>query len=48
MTSEQGRVPAPPNATATQALRLGQSYDYSPDIGSLVSPAQLAAVEAHR
>lgn len=31
----------------TRALRLGQSYDYSPDIGSLVSPAQLAAVEAH-
>lgn len=31
----------------TRALRLGQSYDYSADIGSLVSPAQLAAVEAH-
>jgi succinate-semialdehyde dehydrogenase / glutarate-semialdehyde dehydrogenase len=31
----------------TKALRLGQSYDYSADIGSLVSPAQLAAVEAH-
>ncbi|KAA9166114.1 succinate-semialdehyde dehydrogenase (NADP(+)) [Amycolatopsis acidicola] len=31
----------------TEALRLGQSYDYSVDIGSLVSPAQLAAVEAH-
>ncbi|MFE9093365.1 succinic semialdehyde dehydrogenase [Streptomyces sp. NPDC007264] len=32
---------------ATKALRLGRSYDYSADIGSLVSPAQLAAVEAH-
>ncbi len=31
----------------TKALKLGQSYDYSTDIGSLVSPAQLAAVEAH-
>ncbi|MFE7157599.1 succinic semialdehyde dehydrogenase [Streptomyces sp. NPDC057636] len=32
---------------ATRALRLGQSYDYSVDIGSLTSAAQLAAVEAH-
>ncbi|MFE5200130.1 succinic semialdehyde dehydrogenase [Streptomyces sp. NPDC056601] len=32
---------------ATQALRLGRSYDYSADIGSLTSAAQLAAVEAH-
>jgi succinate-semialdehyde dehydrogenase/glutarate-semialdehyde dehydrogenase len=32
---------------ATRALRLGQSYDYSADIGSLTSAAQLAAVEAH-
>ncbi|MFG2848448.1 succinic semialdehyde dehydrogenase [Kitasatospora sp. NPDC048296] len=32
---------------ATKALRLGRSYDYSADIGSLVSPAQLAAVEGH-
>ncbi|WP_328551329.1 succinic semialdehyde dehydrogenase [Streptomyces sp. NBC_00358] len=32
---------------ATQALRLGRSYDYAADLGSLVSPAQLAAVEAH-
>jgi succinate-semialdehyde dehydrogenase/glutarate-semialdehyde dehydrogenase len=31
----------------TGALRVGQAYDYSLDIGSLVSPAQLAAVEAH-
>ncbi|AHH95759.1 succinic semialdehyde dehydrogenase [Kutzneria albida] len=31
----------------TQALRLGQSYDYSVDIGPLVSPDQLAAVAAH-
>ncbi len=31
----------------TRALRLGRSYDYSCDIGSLVSPARLAAVEAH-
>ncbi|HEX6341009.1 succinic semialdehyde dehydrogenase [Umezawaea sp.] len=31
----------------TGALRLGRSYDYSSDIGSLVSPARLAAVEAH-
>ncbi|MER7196235.1 succinic semialdehyde dehydrogenase [Streptomyces sp. CB01635] len=32
---------------ATRALRLGRSYDYSVDIGSLTSKAQLAAVEAH-
>ncbi|MGW4386483.1 succinic semialdehyde dehydrogenase [Streptomyces sp. NPDC004685] len=32
---------------ATQALKLGRSYDYSADIGSLTSAAQLAAVEAH-
>ncbi|MFD7184295.1 succinic semialdehyde dehydrogenase [Streptomyces sp. NPDC059904] len=32
---------------ATQALRLGRSYDYSADFGSLTSAAQLAAVEAH-
>ncbi|MFD7713978.1 succinic semialdehyde dehydrogenase [Streptomyces sp. NPDC059786] len=32
---------------ATRALRLGRSYDYTADLGSLVSPAQLAAVEAH-
>ncbi|WP_329567122.1 succinic semialdehyde dehydrogenase [Streptomyces sp. NBC_01361] len=32
---------------ATLALRLGRSYDYSVDIGSLTSAAQLAAVEAH-
>ncbi|MFB7993335.1 succinic semialdehyde dehydrogenase [Streptomyces sp. NPDC056002] len=32
---------------ATQALTLGRSYDYSADIGSLTSAAQLAAVEAH-
>lgn len=31
----------------TRALRLGQSYDYSVDIGPLVSPARLAAVQAH-
>ncbi|HVV12615.1 succinic semialdehyde dehydrogenase [Amycolatopsis sp.] len=31
----------------TNALRLGQTFDYSVDIGSLVSAAQLAAVEAH-
>ncbi len=30
----------------TTALRVGQTYDYSADVGSLVSPAQLAAVEA--
>ncbi|MFF1259997.1 MULTISPECIES: succinic semialdehyde dehydrogenase [unclassified Streptomyces] len=32
---------------ATRALRLGQSYDYSADIGSLTSAAQFDAVEAH-
>ena len=32
---------------ATTALRLGQSYDYSADVGSLTSAAALAAVEAH-
>ncbi|WP_428950843.1 succinic semialdehyde dehydrogenase [Streptomyces sp. cg35] len=32
---------------ATRALRLGQSYDYAADIGSLTSAARLAAVEAH-
>jgi succinate-semialdehyde dehydrogenase / glutarate-semialdehyde dehydrogenase len=31
----------------TKALRVGQSYDYSTEIGPLVSPAQLATVEAH-
>ncbi|HWO60236.1 MAG TPA: succinic semialdehyde dehydrogenase, partial [Umezawaea sp.] len=31
----------------TRALRLGRSYDYSADVGSLVSPTRLAAVEAH-
>lgn len=33
--------------SATRALRLGQTYDYSVDLGPLVSTAQLAAVEAH-
>ncbi|MEB3961993.1 succinic semialdehyde dehydrogenase, partial [Streptomyces kunmingensis] len=32
---------------ATRALRIGQSYDYAADVGSLTSAAQLAAVEAH-
>ncbi|MEU4506694.1 succinic semialdehyde dehydrogenase [Streptomyces sp. NPDC024089] len=32
---------------ATKALRLGRSYDYVGDLGSLVSPKQLAAVRAH-
>lgn len=32
---------------ATKALRLAPAYDYSADIGSLVSPAQLAAVQDH-
>ncbi|MGW5637632.1 succinic semialdehyde dehydrogenase [Streptomyces sp. NPDC003832] len=32
---------------ATEALRLGRAYDYTADLGSLVSPAQLAAVRAH-
>ncbi|MEV6264260.1 succinic semialdehyde dehydrogenase [Streptomyces sp. NPDC051784] len=32
---------------ATEALRLGRTFDYSADVGSLVSPAQLAAVRAH-
>ncbi|MFF9542539.1 succinic semialdehyde dehydrogenase [Streptomyces albidoflavus] len=31
----------------TASLRLGASYDYGADVGSLVSPAQLAAVRAH-
>lgn len=31
----------------TNALRLGQSYDYASDIGPLISPARLAGVEAH-
>ncbi|WP_406150871.1 succinic semialdehyde dehydrogenase [Streptomyces sp. NBC_01012] len=31
----------------TESLRLGRSYDYTTDLGSLVSPARLAAVEAH-
>ncbi|TDV37773.1 succinic semialdehyde dehydrogenase [Actinophytocola oryzae] len=30
-----------------RSLRVGQTYDYDADIGSLVSSAQLAAVEAH-
>ncbi|MFE7165920.1 succinic semialdehyde dehydrogenase [Streptomyces sp. NPDC057616] len=32
---------------ATKALRLAPAYDYSADIGSLVSSAQLAAVQDH-
>ncbi|MEU9362217.1 succinic semialdehyde dehydrogenase [Streptomyces sp. NPDC048301] len=32
---------------ATEALRLGRTFDYSADVGSLVSPAQLATVRAH-
>ncbi|NGN69439.1 succinate-semialdehyde dehydrogenase (NADP(+)) [Streptomyces sp. A7024] len=32
---------------ATRALELGQAYDYSADVGSLTSPAQLATVAAH-
>ncbi|MFD0029481.1 succinic semialdehyde dehydrogenase [Streptomyces sp. NPDC055059] len=32
---------------ATRALRLGRSYDYAVNVGSLTSSAQLAAVEAH-
>ncbi|MDQ8708343.1 succinic semialdehyde dehydrogenase [Streptomyces sp. LHD-70] len=32
---------------ATRELRLGRSYDYAADIGSLTSSAQLAAVERH-
>ena len=32
---------------ATQSLRLGQTFDYTVDIGSLASPAQLAAVATH-
>ncbi len=33
--------------TATNALRLGQTFDYTVDVGSLASEAQLAAVVAH-
>ncbi|RNL65457.1 succinate-semialdehyde dehydrogenase (NADP(+)) [Nocardioides marmoriginsengisoli] len=32
---------------ATRSLRLGQTYDYTVDIGSLASPAQLAKVADH-
>ncbi len=32
---------------ATQSLRLGQTFDYTVDIGSLASPAQLATVAEH-
>ncbi|GAB4013597.1 succinic semialdehyde dehydrogenase [Nocardioides ultimimeridianus] len=32
---------------ATEALRLGQTFDYSVDVGSLASPAQLETVVAH-
>ncbi|OLF10629.1 succinic semialdehyde dehydrogenase [Actinophytocola xinjiangensis] len=31
----------------TESLRLGQTYDYAADLGSLVSPTRLAAVQAH-
>ncbi|MEU6477943.1 succinic semialdehyde dehydrogenase [Streptomyces sp. NPDC047017] len=31
----------------TESLRLSRSYDYTCDLGSLVSPARLTAVEAH-
>jgi succinate-semialdehyde dehydrogenase/glutarate-semialdehyde dehydrogenase len=33
--------------TATRALRLGQTYDYDVDMGTLVSQAQLDAVTSH-
>ncbi|HWJ67468.1 MAG TPA: succinic semialdehyde dehydrogenase [Nocardioides sp.] len=32
---------------ATEALRVGQAFDYSVDVGSLASPAQLEAVTSH-
>lgn len=32
---------------ATEALTLGQTFDYSVDVGSLASPAQLEAVSSH-
>ena len=32
---------------ATEALRLGQAFDYSVDVGSLASPAQLEVVSSH-
>ncbi len=32
---------------ATRALKVAQSYDFGADMGSLVSPEQLASVEAH-
>ncbi|WP_121258878.1 succinic semialdehyde dehydrogenase [Nocardioides ferulae] len=32
---------------ATRALRLGQTFDYSVDVGTLATEAQLAAVAAH-
>jgi succinate-semialdehyde dehydrogenase/glutarate-semialdehyde dehydrogenase len=32
---------------ATEALTLGQTFDYTVDVGSLASPAQLAAVQDH-
>ncbi|MBM9459306.1 succinate-semialdehyde dehydrogenase (NADP(+)) [Nocardioides sp. zg-536] len=32
---------------ATAALRVGQSFDYSVDVGSLASPAQLETVRSH-
>lgn len=32
---------------ATEGLRLGQTFDYSVDVGSLASPAQLEAVSSH-
>jgi succinate-semialdehyde dehydrogenase/glutarate-semialdehyde dehydrogenase len=32
---------------ATQSLRLGQTFDYTVDIGSLATPAQLATVAEH-
>jgi acyl-CoA reductase-like NAD-dependent aldehyde dehydrogenase len=34
-------------ATATRELRVGAAYDYSMDIGSLISPRHLAKVEEH-
>ena len=33
--------------TATEALKLGASYDFGPDVGSLVSPEQKERVQSH-
>ncbi len=44
---EVRRVPATRFVAATEALTLGASYDFGPDVGSLVSPDHKDRVQSH-